>query len=254
MAQANAGGQDTTGSLDPAEVAKFERDAEEWWDGSGKFRPLHVLNPTRIAIIKSAVAAHFDCDAKSIRTLDGQTLLDVGCGGGLVSEPMCRLGAKVTGADPGEANIAVARSHAERLGLDIEYLISTAEAVRETGRQFDVVLGLEIVEHTSDPFGFVAVLADLVKPGGLLVMSTINRTLAALALAKFGAEYVLRWVPKGTHEFRRFVTVRELRLAMESAGLNPHPPAGMSYRPLKDEWKRSFDTSVNYIMWAEKAL
>jgi 2-polyprenyl-6-hydroxyphenyl methylase/3-demethylubiquinone-9 3-methyltransferase len=240
-------------SVDQAEVEKFARDAEEWWDAGGKFRPLHILNPTRIGIIKTALTAHFERDAKSTRPLEGLRLLDLGCGGGLIAEPMARLGATVTGVDPSEASIAVAAAHAERLGLSIDYQCAEAENLAEEGNSFDVVLALEIIEHVADPFGFVATCAELVAPGGLLVVSTLNRTIRALALAKIGAEYLLNWVPRGTHQFRRFVTPRDLRLAFEAAGLEPVPPVGMTYHPFKDEWQRSLDVRVNYIMWASKS-
>jgi len=237
-------------SVDPDEVAKFAAQSESWWDSTGPYRPLHIMNPTRIAIIKAALVDHFDLDPKARQSLAGLNLLDLGCGGGLMAEPMARLGARVTGIDPSPANVAIAASHAARLGLAIDYGEGTAESVLDAGRSFDVVMALEIIEHTSDPFGFVATCAQLVAPGGLLVVSTLNRTLRSLALAKIAAEHVLRWVPKGTHEFRKFVTPRELRQALEAAGLVPQPAVGMSYQPLKDEWKRSLDTRVNYIMWA----
>jgi 2-polyprenyl-6-hydroxyphenyl methylase/3-demethylubiquinone-9 3-methyltransferase len=237
-------------TVEHAEVEKFGRSAEEWWDPSGVFRPLHGLNPTRIAIIRDALIRHFGRDARAARPLDGLRLLDLGCGGGLVAEPMARLGANVTGADPSEASITVAASHASRLGLKIDYRQAAPEDLE--GEAFDAVLALEIIEHAADPFAFVATAASLVAPGGLVILSTINRTLHALALAKISAEYLFNWVPRGTHEFRRFVTPRELRHAFESAGLAPSAPVGMTYHPFKDEWKRSFDVRVNYIMWATR--
>lgn len=241
------------GSVDPAEVEKFEREAEAWWDSGGLHRPLHVMNPTRIAIIKDAIVKHFSREPRARQPFGGLTLLDLGCGGGLVAEPMARLGARVIGADPGAANIKVAASHAARMGLAIDYRCAAPEDMAASGVTFNVVLALEIVEHANDPFGFVDLCARLVAPRGLLVMSTLNRTLRSLALAKIGAEYLLNWVPRGTHAFRKFVTPRELRYAFEAAGLAPSPPVGMRYRPLRDEWAPSLDTSVNYIMWASKA-
>ncbi len=240
-------------SVDPAEVEKFEREAEAWWDSGGLHRPLHVMNPTRIAIIKDAIVKHFGRDPKAGRPFSDLSLLDLGCGGGLVAEPMARLGARVIGADPGAANIKVAASHASRMGLAIDYACATPEDMAESGETFDVVLALEIVEHTDDPFRLIGLCAHMVAPGGLLVMSTLNRTLRSLAMAKITAEYLLRWVPRGTHAFRKFVTPRELRYALEAAGLTPSPPVGMRYRPLKDEWAPSLDTGINYIMWASKA-
>ena len=246
-----AGGE---ASVDRSEVEKFERNAEAWWDSGGLHRPLHVMNPTRIAIIKGAIVKHFGREPNARRPFEGLTLLDLGCGGGLVAEPMARLGARVVGADPGAANIRVAASHAARMGLSIDYRCTTPEEIAASAATFDVVLALEIVEHANDPFGLVDLCARMVSPNGLLVMSTLNRTLNALALAKIGAEYLLNWVPRGTHEFRKFVTPRELRYAFEAAGLTPSPPVGMRYRPMRDEWARSLDTSVNYIMWATKKL
>ncbi|MFZ1990764.1 MAG: bifunctional 2-polyprenyl-6-hydroxyphenol methylase/3-demethylubiquinol 3-O-methyltransferase UbiG [Alphaproteobacteria bacterium] len=244
--------REAAGSVDAAEVHKFEREAESWWDTGGLHRPLHVMNPARIAIIKAAIVKHFGREADSLRPFEGLSLLDLGCGGGLVAEPMARLGARVTGVDPGAANIKIAAAHAARMGLPIDYRCTTPEEMAEAGQQFDVMLALEIVEHTADPFGLVELCARAVAPGGLLIMSTLNRTLKSLALAKIGAEYLLRWVPRGTHEFRKFVTPRELRYAFEAAGLLPAPPTGLRYRPLKDEWAPSLDTSINYIMCASK--
>jgi 2-polyprenyl-6-hydroxyphenyl methylase/3-demethylubiquinone-9 3-methyltransferase len=234
------------------EVGKFEAMAGTWWDPSGHFRPLHVMNPTRLAILKGALCRHFGRDKTSAQALDGLKILDIGCGGGLIAEPLARMGAKVTGLDAGAANIEAAADHAERMGLKIDYRVGEAADLAGKKRKFDAVLALEIVEHVPSPADFIAEAATLVKPGGLMVVSTLNRTLAALALAKIGAEYLMRWVPPGTHQFNRFVTVRELRRGFEAAGLEPSPPVGMVYRPLKDEWKRSLDTSVNYVMWATK--
>lgn len=239
-------------SLDPQEVAKFARAADAWWDTSGEFRPLHVLNPTRVAIIKAAACKHFDRDSASTRPFEGLSLLDIGCGGGLVAEPMTRLGASVTGADASPENIATAANHAERMGLEINYYAGEAADLSNLGNTYDVVLALEIIEHVADSELFAEELAALVAPGGLLIVSTLNRTLKSFALAKFTAEYILRWVPKGTHDASKFVTPLALRQTLAMAGLEPHPPVGMSYNPLKDEWRQSHDISVNYLMTATK--
>lgn len=235
-------------SVVTAEVEKFAAHADAWWDEAGKFRPLHQMNPARIGIVRDALAAHFNRDIKADRPLAGLTLLDIGCGGGIAAEPLARLGASVTGIDASEENIGVATDHAARMGLTIDYRAESAEALAERGDTFDAVVALEVVEHVRDPKAFIALAGSLVRPGGLLIVSTINRTLKAIAFAKFGAEYLLRWVPAGSHDFRKFVKPQELRAAFEAAGFAPQPPAGLVYDPLKDDWRRSLDTSINYFM------
>ena len=203
---------DTT--VDPAEIRKFERMAAEWWDAGGKFRPLHKFNPVRLRYIRDTVVAHFGRDPKGGRPFAGLRLLDIGCGGGILSEPMARLGAEVVGLDPSDTNTGVAELHAKKSGLEIDYRAMTAEALVETGERFDVVLAMEVVEHVTDVSAFIAASAALLKPGGLLFVATINRTPKAFALAIVGAEYLLRWLPRGTHDFEKFVRPAELEIGL----------------------------------------
>ncbi|MEZ5774966.1 MAG: bifunctional 2-polyprenyl-6-hydroxyphenol methylase/3-demethylubiquinol 3-O-methyltransferase UbiG [Hyphomicrobiaceae bacterium] len=233
--------------IDESEVARFRAIAAEWWDEHGKFRPLHQLAPARMAFIRDGLARHFDRDPTRLRPLAGLSLLDVGCGGGLVAEPLARLGATVTGIDPGEETIAVARAHAAASGLLIDYRAETAEAVLASGRRFDAVTCLEVVEHVPDPEGFVRVLAGLVRPGGLLVLSTLNRTARAYLLAIVGAEYVLGWLPTGTHRYDRFITPAELEAMVEGAGLEAGETKGIAYDLLSGTWSLGDDTAVNYM-------
>jgi 2-polyprenyl-6-hydroxyphenyl methylase/3-demethylubiquinone-9 3-methyltransferase len=239
-------------TIDPAEVARFSALAAEWWDGNGPLRPLHRLNPLRLGWIKERIAAHFQRDAKDPVALTRLRVLDVGCGGGLVSEPLCRLGATVIGIDPSAENIAVARLHAEGGGLAIDYRATTAEALAAAGERFDVVTILEVVEHVSDVGVFVAACAAMVEPGGLLIASTINRTTKAWLLAIIGAEYVLRWLPRGTHSYDKLVTPDELTAAFRAAGLTPTAETGVMYVPVADYFRLTGDMDVNYMMAAER--
>ncbi|MBN65953.1 MAG: bifunctional 3-demethylubiquinol 3-O-methyltransferase/2-polyprenyl-6-hydroxyphenol methylase [Rickettsiales bacterium] len=240
-------------SIDPEEVEQFSRIAEEWWDPTGKFKPLHEINPVRIAYIKQQICAHFERDEDAIKALDGLSLVDIGCGGGLICEPMARMGASVTGVDASEKNIKTASLHAAQGGLDIAYQANTAEALASENQQFDVVLALEIIEHVADPDSFVASCAELVKPGGLLVMSTINRTLKSLAMAKIGAEYVLRLLPRGTHDWRKFVKPSEMAASARGAGLEHVHTTGMVINPIRWEWHiKDNDVDVNYLMVTRK--
>lgn len=241
-----------TRSIDPLEVSRFAAMADEWWDANGPMRPLHRLNPTRLAYVKERIAAHFGRDGYSPRPLDGLRILDIGCGGGLVAEPLCRMGATVTGLDPSPEVIAAARLHAEEGGLAIDYRAGTAEALAAAGETFDAVLILEVVEHVHDVGAFIATVAALVRPGGLVVASTINRTLKAFALAIVGAEYVLRWLPRGTHSYEKLVTPAELAAAFADAGLAAGDETGVTYLPLVDRWRLSADRDVNYMMTAAK--
>lgn len=237
---------DTT--IDPAEVAKFEAMAAEWWDPNGKFRPLHMLNPCRLDYITRQIAAEFDRDLAADRPFQGLRLLDIGCGGGLLSEPMARLGAEVVGADAAAGNIPVARIHAEAQGLDIDYRHTTAEALAAAGEAFDVVLNMEVVEHVADPAAYLAACRDLLRPGGLMVCSTLNRTARSFALAIVGAEYVLRWLPRGTHDWSRFIKPDELFGLLRAAGLDPVDRTGFVFNPLAQRWHLSpRDLSVNYV-------
>lgn len=236
-------------SIDAAEVAKFEAMAAEWWDPKGKFKPLHMLNPVRLDYIAGQIAAEFARDRRSLRPFEGLRLLDIGCGGGLVSEPMARLGAAVTGADAAEGNIRIARLHAEQSGLDIDYRATTAEALLDAGERFDVVLALEIVEHVADPQAFVTTCARLLRPGGLLVASTLNRTPQSFAAAIVGAEWVMRWLPRGTHDWRRFIRPDDLAGMFAAAGVRVVDRAGMVFNPVTFGWSLSpRDLSVNYLM------
>ncbi len=236
-------------SIDPEEVEQFSRIAEEWWDPKGKFKPLHQINPVRLGYIREQLCAVFDRDLSAMQPFEGLSFLDIGCGGGLIAEPIARMGAKVTGVDASEKNIKTAIVHAAQSDLPIDYLPGTAEALVADGYQFDAVLALEIIEHVADPQAFIASCASLVKPGGALVMSTINRTVKSLVMAKFGAEYVLRLLPRGTHDWRKFVKPDEMAQGMTAAGLSVSAMHGMVLNPLRWEWKISdTDLDVNYLM------
>lgn len=239
-------------TVDPAEVARFAAYAEEWWDANGPARPLHILNPTRLAWIKGEIAAQFGREPKDPDALKGLSILDIGCGGGLVTEPLCRLGATVTGIDPSDENVAAARLHAERGGLAIDYRATTAEALAAEGARFDVVTILEVVEHVADVPLFIDAAAAMVKPGGLLIASTINRTAKAWLLAIIGAEYILRWLPRGTHSYDKLVTPSELAAAFRRVGLELKAETGVIYVPIADFWRLSSDMDVNFMMAAER--
>jgi 2-polyprenyl-6-hydroxyphenyl methylase/3-demethylubiquinone-9 3-methyltransferase len=245
--------REPSSSVDPGEIAKFTRLAAEWWDPNGKFRPLHQFNPVRLGFIRAAAAAHFVRDEKSLTPFKGLNLLDIGCGGGLLSEPMARIGFAVLGVDPSEKNVKTASAHAADSGLALNYRVTTAEALAEEGARFDVVLNMEVVEHVADLGGFLTACGALLKPGGFMLVATLNRTLKSLALAKIGAEYVLRWLPAGTHDWNRFVTPAELEGFLEKAGLSVTRVQGVSFDPLRWEWRLSSDTGVNYMMMAERA-
>ena len=238
-------------SIDPAEVAKFQAMAAEWWDPQGKFKPLHMLNPTRLDYVVSQIAAQFGRDRAGAEPFAGLSILDIGCGGGLMSEPMARLGASVTGADAATGNIAIATLHAKEQGLVIDYRATTAEALLAEGRRFDVVMALEIVEHVADPAEFIATCRDLVTPGGMLIASTLNRTAKSFAAAIIGAEWVMRWLPRGTHDWHRFITPDELAQMTEASGLTVVDRCGMVFNPLGWSWSLSHrDLSVNYLLTA----
>lgn len=243
---------DHSTTIDPAEIAKFSAMAAEWWNPKGKFKPLHKFNPVRLGYIREHVLARFGRDGANMRPFEGLRILDIGCGGGLLCEPMARLGATVVGADAAERNIIVARLHAEQSELAIDYRTTTSEALAAAGERFDVVLNMEVVEHVDNVPLYMKSCADLVAPGGLLFSATINRTLRALALAKFGAEYVLRWLPRGTHDWNKFLTPDELKSLITRNGLKIIEETGVVFHPLADEWRRSSDTGVNYMILAER--
>ena len=235
-------------TVDDAEIAKFEAMAAEWWDPTGKFAPLHMMNPIRLDYITSQIAAEFGRELRDEQPFAGLRLLDIGCGGGLLSEPMARLGATVVGADAAPRNIPVAQVHAEQSGLEIDYRHTTAEALAEAGEQFDVVLNMEVVEHVADPQAYLTACRHLLKPGGLMICSTINRNPKSFALAIVGAEYVMRWLPKGTHEWHKFITPEELFALIETAGLDPVDRKGFVFNPVSWRWRLSDrDLSVNYV-------
>jgi 2-polyprenyl-6-hydroxyphenyl methylase/3-demethylubiquinone-9 3-methyltransferase len=242
-------------TVDPAEIARFERMAGEWWDPKGKFRPLHQINPLRLGFIRDEVSRRFARGTRTPKIMAGLRILDIGCGGGILSEPLARLGGNVVGADASAINIAVAKRHAAESGLPIDYRATTAEDLAAARERFDIVLALEIVEHVPDVEAFVRICAGMLRPGGLMVVSTINRTAKAFALAIVGAEYVLRWLPRGTHQWNKFVTPDELRAAFRAGRLDPGRAAGMIFDPLRADWRLSErDLGVNYLIAADRPL
>ncbi|MGA7117538.1 MAG: bifunctional 2-polyprenyl-6-hydroxyphenol methylase/3-demethylubiquinol 3-O-methyltransferase UbiG [Hyphomicrobium sp.] len=245
-------------NLDDAEVERFRRIASEWWDAKGKFRPLHQLAPARLTFVRDELVRHFGLTNPGLKPLKGLRVLDVGCGGGLVSEPLARMGARVVGLDPGRENVEAARAHVEGQtgsgGLDLTYRVGMVEELAAEGLQFDAVVSLEVVEHVPDVGAFVKTCASLVRPGGALVLSTINRNLKSYALAIVAAEYVLGWLPRGTHQWDRFVTPEELARFVTAAGMGSPTFKGIVYDPLKDTWSLSDDTDVNYLCFADRKL
>ena len=240
-------------TVDPAEVAKFEAMAAEWWNPNGKFKPLHLMNPCRLDYITKQIASEFDRDLVSPHALKGLRILDIGCGGGLLSEPMARLGAEVVGADPAPRNIPVAQIHAAQSGLAIDYRLTTAEALAEAGERFEVVLNMEVVEHVPDPQSYLTACQTLLKPGGLMICSTLNRNAKSFGMAIIGAEWVMRWLPKGTHDWRKFITPDELEGFIRKAGLDPVDRKGMVFNPIAWSWGLSSrDLSVNYVTTSVK--
>jgi 2-polyprenyl-6-hydroxyphenyl methylase/3-demethylubiquinone-9 3-methyltransferase len=241
-------------TVDPAEIERFSRIAEEWWDPAGKFAPLHQLNPVRIGYIRDRAATHWQRDALSGSPLNGLDLLDIGCGGGLLSEPMARLGAKVTGIDAAARNIATASLHAEGQDLAIDYRATTAESLAEANKRYDIVLALEIVEHVADVELFLRTCGALVKPGGLLFLSTLNRTAKSWALAIAGAEYVLRWLPRGTHDWKKFLKPSEVVRGLRGGAIEAQEIVGVVYSPLSRAWSlNKADLDVNYMLYGTKA-
>jgi 2-polyprenyl-6-hydroxyphenyl methylase/3-demethylubiquinone-9 3-methyltransferase len=239
-------------TIDQAEVDRFSAMAAEWWDPQGKFRPLHKFNPVRLTYIRDHVAAHFGRDPKSDKPLAGLRLLDIGCGGGLLCEPMARMGGDVLGADASRTNIEVASIHAEQSGVNVRYEAVTSEELAARGERFDVVLNMEVVEHVADVDLFLTSCAEMVKPGGLMFIATINRTMKARALAIIGAEYVLRWLPRGTHQYEKLVRPEEIETPLAASGLTAIDRTGVFYNPLQDQWNLSRDMDVNYMMLMER--
>ena len=239
-------------TIDETEVARFSAIAAEWWDPRGKMAMLHRFNPVRLAFIKETACRQFGRNVKARDALSGLRILDIGCGAGILSEPLARLGAQVVGADPSAANIAAAKLHAEQVGLSIDYRATTVAALADDGERFDLVLAMEVVEHVADMGLFVRRCAEMVQPGGIMAVATINRTLKSFALAIVGAEYVLRWLPRGTHRGEKFVAPDELATALEVSGLAVIDETGMIYELLADRWRLSSDMDVNYMMIAQK--
>lgn len=238
--------------VDKAEVERFGALAAEWWDPRGKFRPLHQINPVRLGFLRETLLSHTGRDGRAVKPFAGLRILDIGCGGGLIAEPLARLGATVTGVDPAPENIETARLHAEAQGLAIEYVAGTSDALAARGLRYDCVVALEVIEHVPDVAEFLRSCADLTEPGGLVALSTLNRTAKSFALGIVAAEYVLGWLPRGTHQWQRFVAPDELRRALTDAGLVPHELRGMSYSPVSGTWRLGVDCAVNYLMAAEK--
>ena len=243
----------TAPSLDEAEIAKFSAMAAEWWDPKGKFAVLHAFNPVRLRYIREHAAAAFGLDPKAKKPLEGVTVLDIGCGGGLISCPLAEMGARVTAIDPAEKNIKTASVHAREAGLDIDFRAVAAETLVEDGESFDIVLNMEVLEHVSDPRAFVAACASLARPGGLMFCATLNRTLKSFALAIIGAEYILGWMPRGTHHWEKFITPDELRAWLKEADMAVLDETGVAYNPLTGKWlKAPRDMDVNYMLVAQR--
>lgn len=250
--QPDSAAQNST--IDPDEIARFSAMAAEWWDPEGKFKPLHKFNPVRLSYIRDRLCGKFGRDNLSLDALNGLEILDIGCGGGLVAEPMARMGASVTGIDASDKNIATAATHADEGGLAIDYRTTTAEGLVAEHRQFDAVLSLEIVEHVADVPLFLESCAGLVRPGGVLMMATLNRTAKSFVFAIVGAEFVMRWLPRGTHQWEKFIRPSELVDGLEAHGMSVDHMTGITYNPLQDDWRLSRDLSVNYMLYSEKPL
>ncbi len=240
-------------SIDPADVARFSAQAAEWWDAKGPFAPLHRFNPARLAFIRARLAERFGRDPKARDAFAGLSLIDIGCGGGLIAEPMRRMGFEVTAVDASSENIGTARAHADEQGLDITYRAATVEQVEAEGAgPFNVVLVLEIIEHVADPEAFLRACSRLVAPGGVMVVATLNRTLRSLALGKIAAEYVLRWVPAGTHDWRQFLKPDEIRAMLAGEPFTVTGPFGLNYNPLSDRWSEGAEADINFMMMATR--
>jgi 2-polyprenyl-6-hydroxyphenyl methylase/3-demethylubiquinone-9 3-methyltransferase len=239
-------------TIDQEEVDRFSAMAAEWWSPTGKFKPLHKFNPVRLAYIRDKAAENFGRDVRSPRPLEGLRVLDIGCGGGLLSEPVARMGASVVGADPSEKNIGIASTHAKASGVSVDYRAVTAEQLAEAGETFDIVLNMEVVEHVADVDFFLGTCARMVRPGGLMFVATINRTMKAAALAIFGAENILRWLPRGTHQYEKLVRPEEIEKPVADNGLSIIDRTGVFFNPLSNQWNLSKDMDVNYMMLAKR--
>ncbi len=243
-------------SVDPKEISNFAAMADEWWDETGKFKPLHKFNPIRIGYIRDQVVENFKIKLENatdqLKPFAGLRFLDIGCGGGLLTEPMARLGAEIVAADASETNINVASLHSEKMGLDIDYRHTTAEQLAESGEKFDVILNMEVIEHVADLEGFSRACCTMLKPGGIMFVATLNRTLKSYTLAIVGAEYVLRWLPRGTHNWKKFLRPSEVIKLVRSSGLQVLNMAGATYNPIQDKWRLSKDLSVNYMLTAKR--
>ncbi len=239
-------------TVDKSEIDHFSALAQEWWNPVGKFKPLHKFNPVRLTYIRETLCEHFDRDTKAPSALEGLRILDIGCGGGLLCEPVARMGAEVVGADASETNIEVAKIHAGQSGVPVDYRATTAEDLAAAGGTFDVVLNMEVVEHVADVDVFLSACAKMVRPGGLMIVATINRTMKARALAIFMAENVLRWLPRGTHQYEKLVRPEEISGPLQQSGMTIVETTGVFYNPISDSWNRSSDTDVNYMMLAKR--
>lgn len=243
----------TDPTVDPEEVRKFATLAIEWWNPRGKFAPLHKFNPVRLKFVRDEAARHFGRDLKALKPFDGLSLLDIGCGGGLLSEPMARIGFTVTGADASDENVQIARAHAQQSGVKVNYRFTTAEALSAARESFDVVLNMEVIEHVADPTLYLKSCAELVKPGGLMFVGTLNKTMKSLMLGKVAAEYVLGWLPAGSHDWSRFIPPKKLTRMLKDVGLKVTAVRGMSFSVLTWSWQLTADTDINYLVVAEKA-
>lgn len=239
-------------TIDQSEVDRFSAMAAEWWSPTGKFKPLHKFNPVRLGYIRDKVAENFGRDVRSARPLEGLRVLDIGCGGGLLSEPVARMGATVIGADPSEKNIGIASTHAKASGVPVDYRAVTAEQLADAGETFDIVLNMEVVEHVADVDFFLTTCSRMVRPGGLMFVATINRTMKAAALAIFAAENILRWLPRGTHQYEKLVRPEEIEKPVTENGLRIIDRTGVFFNPLSDRWNLSRDMDVNYMMLAKR--
>ena len=250
MSEASA---QTSRTANADEIARFSAMSEKWWDPNGAMKPLHKFNPVRLQILRDNICAHLGRDPETIEPLKGIEIIDIGCGAGLLSEPLARMGAKMTSIDASESNIEVAKIHAAQSGLEIDYRCATPEMLADEGKQFDIVLNMEVIEHVDDPQFFMQACASVLKPGGLMFVATLNRTIKSLALAKIGAEYILRWLPAGTHDWRKFVKPSEMSGYLRGAGLELTDITGVAYNPINDTWSPApHDIDVNYMVIAQK--